>query len=149
MGSIEAGICCDDAGTCRETEGIHRQVPDESPEQLHYSVQITALLKHPLTGTISYEKNNLPTNSFAHFYSQYSTFAPLCCLFFSVGNNTVFSEVTGRDGAIPAQSSCSEAHVYFPIKADAVALAWPWGLHLDSFCSQCGFVLRPVLGLPA
>jgi len=67
-GSVDAGVCCDGAGACLETEGGHSQAPEESPE-LRDGMQIAALLKHPLTGTVSCEKNTVPANSFEHFYS--------------------------------------------------------------------------------
>lgn len=67
---MAAGVRCGDAGACLETEGLHRREPDESPKRRCYGAHIAALLKHPLTGTLSREKNNLPINSCAHFYSQ-------------------------------------------------------------------------------
>lgn len=109
------GICCDDAGACLETEGVHRQVPDESPKRLHYSVQITGLLKRPLTGTISCEKITYLQIALLIFIPNIPPSLLWVVWVFSLGNNTVFSGVTSRDSAIPVQSSCSEARVCLPI----------------------------------
>lgn len=62
-----------------------------------------------LPGTASCEKNHVPTESSARFSSKYSTFASLWGVWvFLPGRCCGISEVTGRDSAIPARSSCLE-----------------------------------------